>query len=139
MDAHAMNSASRQSGITGFVLTTLIALFLLFDGVMKLVQPKFVTEATARIGFPFQALTPIGITLIVATLLYVAPATSVLGALLLTGYLGGAVATQVHARSSAFETMFPVIFGVLIWISMLLRESRLRELLPIGRRSRRSG
>lgn len=126
-----MNSTSKASRVTGWVLTTLIALFLLFDGVMKLVQPTFVTEATARIGFPVHALTGIGITLIVATLLYVVPATAILGAVLLTGYFGGAVATHVYAGSSRFETLFPVIFGVLVWISVLLRESRLRELLPL--------
>ena len=126
-----MNTTSRASRITGLVLTILIALFMLFDGAMKLVQPKFVTEATARIGFPVHALTGIGITLIVATLLYVVPGTAILGAVLLTGYLGGAVATQVHAGSSTFEMLFPAIFGALVWISVLLRESRLRELLPL--------
>ena len=128
-----MNSTSKASRITGWVLTTLIALFLLFDGAMKLKPPKFVIDATTRIGFPVHALPGIGITLIIATLLYVVPATAVLGAVLLTGYLGGAVATQVHAGSSAFETLFPAIFGALIWVSMLLREWRLRELLPLRR------
>jgi hypothetical protein len=126
-----MNATSRASRIIGLVLTVLIALFLLFDGAMKLVQPRFVTEATARIGFPVHALMPIGVTLIVATLLYVVPGTAILGAVLLTGYLGGAVATQVHAGSSTFEMLFPAIYGALIWISMLLRESRLRPLLPV--------
>lgn len=126
-----MNSSSKASRITGVVLTALVALFLLFDGAMKLVQPKFVTDASVRIRFPLQALTPIGITLIVSTLLYVVPQTSVFGAVLLTGYLGGAIATHVHAGSSTFETLFPAIFGVLIWLSMLLREARLRVLLPI--------
>jgi len=133
-----MNSTSNASKITGLVLTTLIALFLLFDGAMKLVQPKFVTDATARIGFPVHALTGIGITLIVATLLYVVPATAILGAVLLTGYLGGAVATHVYAGSSRFETLFPAIFGALVWTSMLLRESRLRELLPLRLKSDRA-
>jgi hypothetical protein len=129
-----MNSeTSKASKITGIILTALIALFLFFDGAMKVVQPKFVTDATARIGFPLNALTPIGITLIISTVLYVVPWTGVLGALLLTAYLGGAVATQVHAGSSTFETLFPAIFGVLIWISMLLREKRLREWLPVHR------
>lgn len=126
-----MNTTSKASRISGWVLTTLIALFLLFDGAMKLVQPKAVLEATARIGFPTRALTGVGIALIVSTLLYVVPATGMLGAVLLTGYLGGAVATQVHAGSSTFETLFPAIFGALVWISMLLRESRLRALLPL--------
>ena len=127
------NDAGKGARITGIVLMSLISLFLLFDGMMKLVQPKPVIDATTRIGFPTNALMPIGITLIISTLLYVCPATSLLGAILLTGYLGGAVATQVHAGSSTFETLFPAIFGVLIWISMLLRQKRLRELLPLTR------
>ena len=128
---NATSKPSKASKIVGWLLTTLIALFLLLDGAMKLKPPKQVLEATARIGFPVHALMPIGITLIVATLLYVLPGTAILGAVLLTGYLGGAVATQVHAGSSTFETLFPAIFGALIWISMLLRDRRLRELLPL--------
>jgi hypothetical protein len=126
-----MNTSSKLARILGITLTSLISAFLLFDGAMKLVQPSFVKEATARIGFPQQALFGIGVTLIVATLLYILPWTSVLGALLLTGYLGGAVATQVHGGSSTFEMLFPAIFGVLVWISMLLRDGRLRAMLPI--------
>ncbi|HEY1684969.1 MAG TPA: DoxX family protein [Tepidisphaeraceae bacterium] len=127
------NRPGKASRIAGIVLTTLISLFLLFDGVMKLVQPKAVLDATARIGFPTNALMPIGIVLIVSTLLYIYPLTSVLGAILLTGYLGGAVATQVHAQSTLFETLFPAIFGVLIWLSLLLRQTRIRQLLPLTR------
>jgi len=128
---NAISKPSKASRIIGWVLTTLVALFLLFDGAMKLVQPRFVTEATARMGFPVHALTGIGITLIVATLLYAVPRTAILGAVLLTGYLGGAVATHVYAGSTTFEMLFPTIFGALIWTSMLLRERRLRELLPL--------
>jgi len=130
-----MSSRSTATRITAGVLITLLALFLLFDGAMKLVQPKFVIDATTRIGFPIHALTGIGIALIASTLLYVLPQTSVLGALLLTAYLGGAVATQVYAGSPTFEMLFPVIFGVLIWISMLLRDRRLLVLLPLRLRA----
>lgn len=126
-----MNSPSKASRITGYVLTTLIALFLLWDGAIKLVQPKFVVEATAQVGFPVHALTGIGIALIVSTLLYAVPMTAILGAVLLTGYLGGAVATQIHVGASTFGILFPAIFGALVWVSMLLRESRLRQLLPL--------
>ena len=133
-----MNTTSKASKITGMVLTTLVALFLLFDGAMKLSPPKFVIEATTRMGFPVHALRGIGITLIISTLLYILPATATLGALLLTAYLGGAVATHVYAGSSTFETLFPTIFGVLIWVSMLLRERRLRELLPLRLEKNRS-
>jgi hypothetical protein len=111
-------------GVSGFA-----ALFLLFDGVMKLFKPSFVVEATERLGFPVSALVGIGTVLIVCTLVYLVPRTSILGAVLLTGYLGGAVATQVHAGSSAFETVFPVLMGILVWGGLWLRDNRLRTLL----------
>lgn len=115
---------------TGRILSTLIILFLLLDGIMKLVQPAPVMQATARLGFPASALTDIGIVLLICTILYALPRTAVLGAILLTGYLGGAVATQVRARSSLFETLFPVIFGVLVWAGVFLRDPRVRALIP---------
>ena len=126
-----MNGGSKGARIAGLVLSGLIGLFLVFDGALKLVQPKVVTDTNARLGIPPHELAGIGVTLIVATLLYIVPMTAILGAVLLTGYLGGAVATHVRTGSSIFETLFPVIVGVLIWISMLLRERRLRELLPV--------
>jgi hypothetical protein len=122
-----------SSGImvwTGRIITTSVFLFMVFDGVMKLVQPAPVMQATARLGFPDGALTGIGIVLLGCTLLYAIPRTAVFGAILLTGYLGGAVATQVRAGSPVFETLFPVIFGVLVWGGVFLRDSRLRTLIP---------
>jgi hypothetical protein len=116
---------------TGRGITGLAGAFLLLDGVMKLVKPVQVMEATQRLGFPVSSLTGIGIVLITSTLLYLVPRTSAFGALLLTGYLGGAVATQVRAGSPAFEMLFPVIFGVLVLAGLLLRDNRLRVLLPI--------
>jgi hypothetical protein len=71
--------------------------------------------------------------LITCTVLYVIPQTSVLGAILLTGYLGGAVATHVRVGAGAFPIVFPIIFGVLVWGGMLLRDGRLRELIPLRR------
>jgi len=109
-------------------LSGLSALFLLMDGVMKLVKPAPVLEATTRLGFPEHALTAIGVVLIVSTILYLIPRTAVLGAILLTGFLGGAVATHVRAGSPAFETLFPVIFGVLIWGGLFLKDASLRAL-----------
>jgi hypothetical protein len=117
---------------TGRTLSALTALFLLMDGVMKLVKPAPVMEATARLGFPVSSLTGIGLVLIACTLLYAIPRTSILGAALLTGYLGGAVASQVRAGSSGFETLFPVVFGIIVWGGLWLRDGRLRELLPVA-------
>jgi hypothetical protein len=73
---------------------------------------------------------PLGIVLMVCTVLYLVPATAVLGAILLTGYLGGAVATHVRAGHSPFEVLFPVIFGALLWVGLVLRDRRLRSLVP---------
>jgi hypothetical protein len=114
----------------GRIISTLVVLFMTFDGVMKLVKPAPVMQATARLGFPEGAITGIGIVLLACTILYAVPRTAVFGAILLTGYLGGAVATQVRAGSPTFETLFPVIFGVLVWGGVFLRDGRVRALIP---------
>jgi hypothetical protein len=113
-------------------MTILPSLFLLLDGVMKLFKPRFVVEATMQLGYQESAILPIGIVLVICTVLYLLPVTSVLGAILLTGYLGGAVATQVRADQTAFAIVFPVIIGVLIWGGLCLRDYRLRNLLPLS-------
>jgi hypothetical protein len=106
-------------------------LFLVFDGVTKAIKTPQVVEATVRVGFPESTIVGMGIALLVSTALYVIPQTSVLGAILLTGYLGGATATNVRAGTGAFNTSFPVIFGILLWLGLYLRESRLRKLIPL--------
>ncbi|MGH7951180.1 MAG: DoxX family protein [Limisphaerales bacterium] len=132
-ETSANQTTSKALIWTGRVISTLVVLFMLMDGVMKLVKPAPVMEATARLGFPESALTIIGVVLLVCTILYAIPRTAVFGAILLTGYLGGAVATQVRAGSSLFETLFPVIFGVLVWSGIFLRDSRLRAMIPLRR------
>src|SRR5690348_6763018 len=91
---------------TGRILSVLPALFLLLDGAMKLVKPAFVVEATVQMGFSESVIVPLGIVLLICTVLYLVPRTAVLGAILLTGYLGGAVATHVHVGHGAFEILF---------------------------------
>ena len=115
---------------TGRVLSALPALFLLFDGAMKLVKPDFVVEATVRLGYPESVIIPLGVVLLACTVLYLVPGTSVLGAILLTGYLGGAVATHVRHEDTAFEILFPVVVGALLWGGLVLRDRRLRSLVP---------
>jgi hypothetical protein len=112
----------------GRIISGLPVLFLLIDGAMKLVKPAPVVEATVGLGYPESVIVPIGVVLIVCTILYLIPKTSVLGAILLTGYLGGAVATHVRTGESLFSIIFPVIFGVLLWLGLYLRDSRLRAL-----------
>jgi hypothetical protein len=115
---------------TGWVLSALPALFLLFDGAMKLVKPAFVVEATVQLGYTESVIMPLGIVLLACTVLYLIPGTAALGAILLTGYLGGAVATHVRAGDGPFEILFPVVFGALLWGGLALREERLRCLVP---------
>lgn len=122
---------SRASLWTGRVISGLVVLFMLFDGISKVMKAQQVIDATVRIGFPVTTIVGIGITLLVCTLLYVIPNTSILGAILLTGYLGGATAAQVRAGSPTFETVFPVIFGILVWLGVYLREARIRRLVPL--------
>jgi len=113
----------------GRIVSGLLILFLLFDGAMKLVKPAVVVEATVRLGYSETTIVPIGIVLLISSILYAIPRTSVLGAILLTGYLGGAVATRVRVGGTLFEIVFPVIMGVFVWGGLYLREVRLRRLI----------
>lgn len=112
----------------GRIVSGFAALFTLMDGTMKLFKPSVVLDANARLGFPESRLVGIGLLLIACTIVYLVPRISILGAVLLTGYLGGAVAIQVRAGSSLFETMFPVMIGALVWGGLWLRDNRLKEL-----------
>ena len=112
----------------GRVISGLPALFLLVDGGMKLVKPAVVVDATVKLGYSESAIIPIGVVLIVCTILYLTPKTSVPGAILLTGYLGGAVATHVRVNEGVFPIIFPVIVGVLLWLGLYLRNPKLRAL-----------
>jgi hypothetical protein len=118
---------------TGRIMSALAALFLLFDGVAKLFKPAPVVEATVQLGYPESVLLGLGIVLTACTILYLIPRTSVLGAILLTGYLGGAVATHVRVGGPLFSVIFPIIFGVLIWGGLFLCDDRLRALIPLRR------
>jgi len=126
-------SVSKASLWTGWIISALLTLFLLMDGVMKLVKPGPVLKATLQLGFPESKISGIGVVLLACTALYVIGPTAVLGAILLTGYLGGAVASQVRIGADLFSNSFPIIFGALIWLALLLRDSRLRMLLPLRR------
>lgn len=122
---------SKKSLWAGRITSALPVLFLLIDGVMKLVKPAPVVEATVRLGYPESVIVGLGIVLIACTMIYVIPRTSVLGAILLTGYLGGATATHVRVGDQLFAILFPGIVSVLIWGGLYLRDDRLRALLPL--------
>ena len=116
---------------TGRIISSLVVLFLLFDGITKVVKERHVLEAAAQLGYSADAMVAIGMLLLACTVIYVIPRTAVLGAVLLTGYLGGAVETNVHAGHPLFECIFPIIFGILVWAGLFLREPRLGVLLPV--------
>jgi hypothetical protein len=112
---------------TGRVISGLAVAFLLMDGAMKLWKPPAVLEATRQLGFPESGIVGIGVLLLACTLLHTVPRTAILGAVLLTGYLGGAVATQLRAGNGWFNILFPVIIGTLVWLGFWLRDPRARN------------
>ncbi|HYH78939.1 MAG TPA: DoxX family protein [Longimicrobium sp.] len=124
--------ASRWSTWGGRVLTALPVLFLLMDGVMKLMNPAPVVESMQRLGYDPALAVGLGVLQLLCLAAYVVPRTSVIGAILLTGYLGGAVATHARVGDPAFShTLFPVYVGILLWAGLYLREPRLRALVPL--------
>src|SRR4029078_11846237 len=106
-------------------------LFLLLDAIMKFVKPAPVIQGTVELGYPESVITGLGIFLLVCTSLYAIPRTAVLGAILLTGYLGGAVATHVRVGGPLFNVVFAVIVAALFWGGLWLRDGQLREMLPL--------
>lgn len=118
----------------GWGMSGLMIAFLLFDSISKLLLEHHVVEATTQIGYPLEVIRPLGVICLVCTLLYAIPRTSVLGAILLTGYLGGAIASKVRIEDPLFSSvLFGVYFGVLVWGGLYLRDERLRSLIPLRR------
>jgi DoxX-like protein len=124
-------SASRNGLWAGSIVSALMVLFLMFDGGIKVMKLAPAVEGTTRLGYPASIVLPLGIVELVCLFLYVVPRTSILGAILLTGYLGGATATQVRLRDPWF--LFPVAVGALVWLGPFLRDHRLRALIPTRR------
>ena len=115
-------------------MSGLAIIFLVFDSLGKLMQVSQVVESSGQLGYSQESVPIIGIILLVCVIAYAVPITSVTGAILLTGYLGGAVATQLRVGNPLFtHTLFPVYLGALIWGGLLLREERLRALVPLRR------
>lgn len=111
---------------TGRIISGLCVIFLLFDAVMKLIEHPEAVKGTVNLGWPIQSIIPIGIILLSCTLLYLIPRTALIGCVLLTGYLGGAVATMARIEEPYY---FPLIFGLLLWIGLFLRSEKLRSAL----------
>lgn len=115
--------------LAGRIITGFAALFLLADGVLRTVRFAPYVQGTVQFGYPEHLATPIGLVLVACTLLYLLPRTAVPGAILLTGYLGGATATHVRVEDPNF--LFAATFGVLVWAGLYLRDPRLRALVSL--------
>ena len=124
--------ASKKSLWVVRILSGLVVLFLIPDGIVKFIRPAPILEAFAHLGWPVSLANALGILLLTCTALYVFPGTSILGAILLTGYLGGAVATHLRAGDPLFShVLFPTYLGALLWLGLYLRDDRLRVLVPL--------
>jgi hypothetical protein len=113
----------------GRVISALMTLFMLFDAGLKILKLPAAVEGTVRLGYSDGLLLPIGLVALVCVLLYSIPQTAVIGAILLTGYFGGATATQVRVHDPWF--IFPVFLGVLAWAGLYFRDGRVRGLIPL--------
>lgn len=122
-------STSKTSLWAGHVLTGLVGLFMTFDGTVKILKTQAAVEGTAKVGFSESVLVPLGIIVLFSTALYLVPRTSIFGAILLTGFLGGATATNLRWQPQF--VWFPVILGTLAWLGLYLRDHSLRKLVPL--------
>jgi hypothetical protein len=123
---------SQKSLWTGRILSGVAVVFMLFDSITKILKVDAVVKASAQFGYPVSLLSAIGIILLCCVVVYVIPRTSVLGALLITGYLGGAVEANLRIGTPLFSNaLFPVYFAALVWGGLFLREQRVREFFSI--------
>lgn len=123
-------AVSKKALWTSRVLRVIVVLFLLMDAGIHLATPAPVVQAMTQLGYPLNVTVTLGVIELVLTVLYVIPRTSILGALLLTGYLGGAVAAHMRVGNPVFESyIFPAMLGALLWGGLVLIDSRLRALL----------
>lgn len=116
---------------SGRIISGLVTAFMIFDGTIHIMKPAPVVQGFAQLGFPIRLAVPLGVVSLACALLYAIPQTSILGAILLTGYLGGAVAVQVPTQNPFFgEVIFPVYIGIFVWGGIYLRDERVRRLIP---------
>jgi hypothetical protein len=120
---------SKKALWTGYIMSILPVLMLLMGAVMSFLQPLEVIEGMEHVGYPAHLALPLGIVELACAIVYVIPRTSVLGAILLTGYLGGAVAT--HVRIGEVQFIIPIVVGILVWGGLFLRDRRIRALIPL--------
>ncbi|HUI65688.1 MAG TPA: DoxX family protein [Bacteroidota bacterium] len=125
-------TASKKALWTGRILTGIVVVFMLFDSITKILKVDAVVKASAQFGYPVSLLPTIGVILLVCLVIYVIPRTSLIGALLITGYLGGAVQANLRIGTPLFSNArFPVYFAVLVWGGLFFREQRVREFFSL--------
>ncbi|WP_353721182.1 DoxX family protein [Dyadobacter sp. 676] len=131
MEATLVTSNTKSQGnkgvLAGKIISALCILFLLFDAVMKVIKESHSIEGSAALGWPVDQVQNIGIALLISTILYIIPRTAILGAILITGYLGGAIAIMVRVGQPLY---FAAVFGVLVWAGLYLRDEKVRQLIP---------
>lgn len=129
-----MNANPKGLTICGWALTILLALLLTFSAVMKFLRPpEMIEQFESVLGYPARLAVPIGVVELLCVVLFLIPRTAALGAVLLTGYLGGAIATHVRIGD---QFITPVIVGVVVWLALFMRDPRVRAILPIRRADR---
>jgi hypothetical protein len=132
IDPHAFPAATTTRSVsrvwTGRIVSAVPVLFLLMDGVMKLVNPAPVRDAMAHLGWPAGLAPTLGVILLTSVVLHLIPRTAVLGAILLSAYLGGAVATHMRIGEPLFSHLFPIIVALFVWGGLYLRDARVRAL-----------
>jgi hypothetical protein len=121
---------SKAARITGAVMSALAVLFLAFDGIIKILNLQPVVDTSVLLGLPVTLAPILGVLLLACLVVYLLPPTAVLGAILLTGYLGGAIAVQARIGAAPFSLVFPILMGALLWGGLYLRTPLLRALIP---------
>ncbi|HEU5090379.1 MAG TPA: DoxX family protein [Roseiflexaceae bacterium] len=129
----AVAPVSKTTSRIGILLSVLAILFLAFDAVIKVLQLAPAVESTTSLGYAVSMILPFGLAELACLALYAYPRTAVLGAILLTGWFGGAMATHVINGSPVFSVVFPLLIGAFVWGGLFLREPRMRTLLPFRR------
>lgn len=123
-----IGTPSKTSLWIGWIISGICILFLLFDAITKIIKEEHTIKACVQLGWPEHSIQGIGIVLLISTILYLIPRTSILGAVLLTGYLGGAIAIMIRAEQQLY---FALVFGLLVWLGLYLRDKKLHAILPL--------
>ncbi len=123
--------------LIGKIMSGIAILFLMFDSITKLLKTPQVVEGTVKLGYPISEIPVIGLILLILTIFYIIPRTSIFAAILITGYLGGAVASGLRIMSPLFSnTLFPIYFAVILWGGLYLRDDLIKQFIPFRRKDK---